>query len=150
MLQKLNKVKNRFLHIPESVAKDLENEPKITDFEILEELGSSSLCNSYLIRHKVTKAEYALKAIDKRNISNIEEDRFFRKGGEILFKIHHPNIAQLYGHFEDNNYCFFIMEYSTKGNLSNLFPSDKKKRIHTKLCASFIKDIIIAIYYFII
>ena len=149
MLQKLNKVKNRFLHIPESVAKDLENEPKITDFEILEELGSSSLCNSYLIRHKVTKAEYALKAIDKRNISNIEEDRFFRKGGEILFKIHHPNIAQLYGHFEDNNYCFLLWNILLKV-IYLIYCHPTKKKNTYKLCASFIKDIIIAIYYFII
>ena len=38
MSEQLNKVKNRFLPIPESVAKGLEREPKITDFEILKEL----------------------------------------------------------------------------------------------------------------
>jgi aurora kinase len=127
MLQKLNNVKNRFMPIPESVEKNLENEPKITDFEILKELGSSSCGSTYLIRHKVTKAEYALKAIDKRYKSNIEEDPFFRKGGEIIFKIQHPNMVKLYGHFEDNNYCYFIMEYIPKGNLYNLIPTDKKK-----------------------
>ena len=39
MSSELNTVKNRFLPIPESAAKGLEHEAKITDFEILKELG---------------------------------------------------------------------------------------------------------------
>ena len=35
----LNKVVNRFLPIPESVLKGLEPEPKITDFNLVKELG---------------------------------------------------------------------------------------------------------------
>ena len=38
----INNVKNRFLPIPESVAKGLEPETKITDFKIIKELGAGS------------------------------------------------------------------------------------------------------------
>ena len=147
MSEKLNKVKNRFLPIPESVEKGLEHEAKITDFEILKELGSGSFGNVYLVRHKETKAEYAIKAIDKRNKTNLEEYPYFRREIEVMYKIHHPNIVKLFGQFEDNNYCYFIMEYIPKGNIYNLIPTDKKKRLSTKVCASIIKDVISAVYF---
>ncbi len=147
MSEQLNKVKNRFLPIPESVAKGLEREPKIKDFEILKHLGSGSLGDVYLVRHKQTKAEYAIKAIDKSDKTNQEENPFFRKGTEVTYKIHHPNIVKLFGHFEDNNYCYFIMEYISKGNLFNIFPHDKKKRIASKICALIIKDVISSVYF---
>ena len=63
----LNNVKNRFLPVPESASLGLEPEAKITDFEIIKELGSGSFGSVYLAKHKVTNAEYAIKAIDKRN-----------------------------------------------------------------------------------
>ncbi len=143
----INNVKNRFLPIPESVVKGYEPEPKITDFQIIKELGAGSFGHVYLVKHKVTKAEYAIKAIDKRNKTNQEEKPYFRREIEVMYKIHHPNVVKLYGHFEDNNYCYFIMEYISKGNVYGLIPTDKKKRINQKLVATLIKDVISAVYY---
>ena len=113
----INEVKNRFLPIPESVKLGLEPEPKITDFTIVKELGSGSFGRVYLVTHKKTKANYAIKAIDKRNKANIEEKPYFRREVEVMYKIHHPN------------------------------PTDKKKRISTQLVANLIKDIISAVYF---
>ena len=144
---KINNVKNRFLPIPESAQKGLEREVTITDFDILKELGSGSFGNVYLVRHKVTKAEYAIKAIDKRNKTNQEEKPYFRREVEVMYKIHHPNVVKLFGHFEDNYYCYFIMEYISKGNVYNLLPTDKKKRLSTKVCSFIIRDVISAVYF---
>ena len=143
----INEVKNRFLPIPESVAKGLEPEPKISDFTIVKELGAGSFGHVYLATHKKTKANYAIKAIDKRDKTNIEEKPYFRREVEVMYKIHHPNVVKLYGHFEDNNYCYFIMEYISKGNMFGIIPQDKKKRISTQIVASLMKDIISAVYF---
>ena len=72
MSEELNSVKNCFLPIPESVSKRLELEAKITDFKILKDVGSGSFGHTYLVKHKETKAEFAIKAIDKRNKTNQE------------------------------------------------------------------------------
>ena len=143
----LNNVRSRFLPIPESASLGLEPEAKITDFEIIKELGSGSFGSVYLAKHKITKAEYAIKAIDKRNKTNQEEKPYFRREVEVMYKIHHPNVVKLYGHFEDNNYCYFVMEYISKGNVYNLLPTDKKKRLSTKIASSLIKDVISAVYF---
>ena len=145
MSGKLNNIKNRFLPIPENVSKGLESEPKITDFIILKELGSGSKGRTYLVQHKVTKAEYAIKAIDKRDRKNFDEN--FKEKVELIYKIHHPNITKLFSFFEDNNYCYFIMEYLSKGDVGFVFHIDKNKRLSSKCCSSIIKDIISAIYY---
>ena len=142
-----NNVKNRFLPLPETVAKGLEPEPKITDFQIIKELGAGSFGHVYLVTHKATKAQYAIKAIDKRNKTNQEEKPYFRREIEVMYKIHHPNVVKLYGHFEDNNYCYFIMEYISKGNVYGLIPQDKKKRLNNQVVASLMKDVISAVYY---
>ena len=143
----INKVNNRFLPIPESTLKGLESEPQIKDFEIIKELGSGSFGRVFLARHKQTKVQYAIKAIDKMNKTNVEDQPYFRREIEVMYKIHHPNIVKLFGHFEDNNYCYFIMEYLSKGNVYNLLTMDKKRKLSDKVVASIIKDVIYAIYF---
>ena len=142
-----NNVKNRFLPKPQSVLKGLEPEPKIKDFEILKELGNGSFGRVFLARHNKTRVLYAIKAIDKKNKTNIEEKPYFRRELEVMYKIHHPNVVKLFGHFEDNNYCYFIMEYINKGNVYNLLTLDKKRQLSTKFVASIMKDVISATYF---
>ena len=142
-----NNVINRFLPIPESVLKGLESEPKITDFTLIRELGSGSFGRVLLVQHNVTQAQYAIKAIDKRNRSNIIETFYFRREIEIMYHVHHPNVVKLYGHFEDNTYCYFIMEYIDGGNIYSLVPKNGQTTISTQLVASIIKDVISATYF---
>ena len=132
---------------PQSALKCLEPEPTIKDFDIIKELGCGSFGRVFLARHKKTKVQYAIKAIDKKNKTNIEEKPYFRRELEVMYKIHHPNVVKLFGHFEDNHYCYFIMEYISKGNVYNLITLDKKKQLATKVVASIIKDVISATYF---
>jgi serine/threonine protein kinase len=100
-----------------------------------------------LARHLKTRVLYAIKAIDKKDKTNIEEKPYFRRELEVMYKIHHPNVVKLFGHFEDNNYCYFIMEYISKGNVYNLLTLDKKKQISPKVVATIMKDVISAVYF---
>ena len=142
-----NNVINRFLPIPESVLKGLESEPKITDFTLIKELGVGSFGRVLLVQHNLTQAQYAIKAIDKRNKANIQEKPYFRREIEIMYRIHHPNVVKLFGHFEDNTYCYFIMEYIAGGNIYSYVPKNGIHTISTKQVASIIKDVISATYF---
>ena len=62
----------------------------------IKRISSGSFGNVYLVRHKETKVEYAIKAIDKRNKTNKEEKPYFRRGIEVMYKIHHPNVVKLF------------------------------------------------------
>ena len=144
---KRNNVTNRFLPIPESVLKGLESEPKISDFTFIEELGVGSYGRVILVQHKMTQAKYAIKAIDKRNKVNIEEKQYFRREIEIMYRVHHPNVVKLFGHFEDNNFCYFIMEYIPGGNIYSLLPKNGIRKVSTQNVVSIMKDVISATYF---
>ena len=142
-----NNVSNRFLPVPESVLKGLEHEPKITDFTLIKELGTGSFGRVLLVQHNMTQAQYAIKAIDKRSQANIQERIYFRREIEIMYRIHHPNVVKLFGHFEDNTYCYFIMEYIEGGNIYSYVPKNGIRTISTQQVASIIKDVISATYF---
>ena len=142
-----NNVLNRFLPIPETVAKGLEPEPKITDFKLIKELGVGTFGRVLLVQHNATQAQYAIKAIDKRQRTNIQERFYFRREIEIMYRIHHPNVVKLFGHFEDNTYCYFIMEYIEGGNIYSYIPKNGVPTISTQQVASIIKDVISATYF---
>ena len=143
----LNEVKNRFLPLPRNATEGYEQEPIITDFECIKELGIGSFGKVYLVYHKVTKAKYALKSIDKLDEVNYEEKSYFSREIEIMYKLNHPNICKLYSHFEDDNYCYFLLQYIPKGSAYDIIPKNGKKQKNVKLVASVMKDLMSAIYY---
>ena len=142
----LNPVKNRFLPLPRSAVEGLEHEPTINDFEITKELGTGSFGSVFLANHKKTKAQYAIKMIDKTIPENLEEKANFNREVEIMYKLNHPNIVKLYGHFEDSQYCYFVMQFIPKRDVFELIPRPGQKP-NLKLIASVMKDLISAVYY---
>ena len=144
---KINPVKNRFLPLSESVIKGLEPEPTIKDFKIQKEIGNGSFGRVFLATHLKTNVDYAIKIIDKRNKTNIEGKPYFRREIEIMYKIRHPNCVRLFGNFEDENYCYFIMEYIPGGNLFSLMRENRNTGLNIYLVASIMRQLISAIYY---
>ena len=144
---KLNPVKNRFLPLSESVSRGLEPEPRIQDFKIKKEIGSGSFGRVYLASHIKTNVDYAIKVIDKRNKTNIEGKPYFRREIEIMYKIRHPNCVRLFGNFEDENYCYFIMEYIPGGNLYTLMASNRNTGLNIYQVARIMRELVSAIYY---
>ena len=99
----INEVKNRFLPIPESVAKGLEPEPKISDFTIVKELGAGSFGHVYLAKLKSTQFLCAIKVINKNRLlkESLKCINQVRREIEIQSHLHHPNILSIYNFFWD-------------------------------------------------
>lgn len=144
----INKVKFRLLELwPPSVKQGFENETQISDFDNLVKIGEGSFGIVFKALYKKTGAIYAIKAIDKRNKTNQEGRTYFKREIEIMYKIRHPNIVRLYTHFEDDSYCYFVMEYVSKGNLYDNIEKQRKKCFDAKTVANYIKDLLSAVYY---
>ena len=144
--QFLNPVKNRFLPLPRNATEGLEHEPSIKDFDIIKQLGRGSFGQVHLASHKKTKAQYAIKSINKNLPENLEEKASFNREVEIMYKLDHPNIVKLYGHFEDNDFCYFLMQYIPKRSVFELITHPGQKP-NLKLIASVMKDLLSAVYY---
>jgi serine/threonine protein kinase len=64
-----------------------------------------------------------------------------------MYRVHHPNVVKLFGHFEDNNFCYFIMEYIPGGNIYSLLPKNGIRKVSTQNVVSIMKDVISATYF---
>ena len=110
-------------------------------------MGKGSYGRVLLVQHNKTKAKYALKTIEKRLLVDIEDRNQFLREVEIMYKLRHPNVVKLFGHFEDNTYCYLLMEYVEGGELFSYIPENGTQKISTQQIASIIKDVISAIYF---
>ena len=144
---KINKVTNRFLPLTESVISGLEPEATIKDFTILSTIGEGSFGKVFLVSHNKTKSKYAIKRISKLDKNNQEGKTYFKREIEIMYKIHQNNIVRLFNHFEDNEYCYFVMEYIENGNLFEQPSWKNNKCFPSNEVAKIIKEIICAVYY---
>ena len=144
---KINKVTNRFLPLTESVINGLEPEATIKDFTILSTIGEGSFGKVFLLSHNKTKSKYAIKRISKLDKNNQEGKTYFKREIEIMYKIHQSNIVRLFNHFEDNEYCYFVMEYIENGNLFEQPAWKNNKCFPSNDVAKIIKEIICAVYY---
>ena len=136
-----------FLPLSLSVSENLEDVPKITDFNLISNIGSGGMANVKLYEHKKTKAQYAIKLIDKIKIENKAHKELFAREVEMMYKINHPNIVKLYNHFEDENNCYLIMEYIKNGNLFTFRNNQPSKILNHNQCANILVDLISALYY---
>ena len=144
---KINKVNNRFLPLTESVINGLEPEATIKDFTVLSTIGEGSFGKVLLVIHNKTKSKYAIKRISKLDKNNQEGKSYFKREIEIMYKIHQNNTVRLFNHFEDNEFCYFVMEYIENGNLFDQPCWKNNKCFPSSDVAKIIKDLICAIYY---
>uniref|UniRef100_A0A914QBW8 non-specific serine/threonine protein kinase n=1 Tax=Panagrolaimus davidi TaxID=227884 RepID=A0A914QBW8_9BILA len=89
------------------------------DYEIKEDIGIGSYAICKRCIHKVSRAEYAVKMIQKAKRDASEEiDVLLRHG-------HHPNIIRVYGVYEDEDTVYVIMELCKGGELLDRILSKK-------------------------
>ncbi len=138
---------DNFLPLSLSVQNGSESQPKITDFDQIDEIGAGGYGRVNLYKHKITGAIYAIKLIDKTKFENKIQKQLFAREVEIMYKISHKNIVKLYSHFEDESNCYLVMEYLKRGNLYSLLQSQPNKSFDQKSIANYIVDLISSLYY---
>ena len=77
-------------------------------FQIMRILGSGAFGKVYLAQKKSTHAFYALKVLKKRQLVNKNQVRYAVSEANILKKMNHPFIINLYYTFQVNkqNYIY--------------------------------------------
>jgi len=93
--------------------------PELPDYEVIRVLGRGGMGVVYLARHWRLKRLTAIKVLSER----LEEPRHlarFRTEAEILARLRHPNVVQVYDVSEADGRPFLAMEYVDGGTLSAL------------------------------
>ena len=95
-------------------------------FIILRTLGRGSFGKVKEALHVISGEKIAIKILEKDKISKDDEEVRIRREIEILRKVRHTNVIQLYEVIETSKYFFFVMECAEKGELSDYIESKGK------------------------
>uniref|UniRef100_A0A0N4ZYV3 non-specific serine/threonine protein kinase n=1 Tax=Parastrongyloides trichosuri TaxID=131310 RepID=A0A0N4ZYV3_PARTI len=113
-------------------------------YSIIKTLGNGNFANVKLAEHCVTKVQVAIKIVKKADLSE-ESMGKMRKEIEVLKKIRHPNIVELYQVIENDKKICLVMEYCSGGELFDQL--GKVKRFNDNDARKTFRQIVSAIQY---
>lgn len=97
-------------------------------YDIIKKIGSGGYSDVYLINHKYTNKNYALKVI-RKFIKKRDKTKHIMQEIKVLSMCDHPNIIKLYEWFETRDHFYLILEYIECKDLKHFFrfhpPSEK-------------------------
>lgn len=108
-------------------------------------LGKGSFGKVKLALHAISGEKVAIKVLERSKLLKDDDMMRVRREVDILSKVRHPNIVQLYETVETEKYFFFIMEYAEEGELSEYI--ETRERLSEEEAAKFFRQLIEAIQY---
>jgi 5'-AMP-activated protein kinase catalytic alpha subunit len=85
---------------------------------VLRTLGKGSFGKVKEALHVLSNEKIAVKILEKERIQDQSDEVRVRREMDILLKVHHPFVVQLYEIVETSKYYFFIMENAARGDLA--------------------------------
>lgn len=92
----------------------------IEDYELIKRLGSGAFAQVYLMRDKSDHNLYAIKKVSKSLLKREGKIEQAIRERELLSSLNHKGIVKLHKAFHDPSYLYLVMEYCSKGSLSQL------------------------------
>jgi serum/glucocorticoid-regulated kinase 2 len=99
---------------------------RLSDFQLLQYLGSGGFSTVYLAKCEVDQRLCALKFIKKESITSAKKAKMLENEKEILFAIDSPDLVDLLYAFETPNYIVFGLEFCSNGNLYTFLHKHKR------------------------
>lgn len=95
-------------------------ERRVSDFEVMEEIGRGGMSTVFRARDVVLDREVALKILGAdRAMSETTRQRFLHEA-RAAAGLNHPNIVKIFRYGETERHCYIAMEYVRGGTLVDL------------------------------
>lgn len=98
-------------------------------YEILDELGRGGMAIVFQARHLALNRDVALKVLRWRAWDSVEETRRVRREAELVARIRHPNIVQVYEVGEWDGSPYLALEYVSGGTLAEALHQQQKEGV---------------------
>ena len=120
----------------------MEGEKKIEkyQFSLKKMLGQGSYAIVYLGREIESQQPVAVKVIDKRIFSNAYNVKNIQSEIDIMKKVAHENIVQLYDIYQTTNNMYIVTELCQDGDLLKLL--QRRKKIPEAEARMLLRDIV--------
>ena len=105
--------------------KEYEVGNKLSDFEVIKELGKGSYGIVYTVRSLLNSNVYVMKKMELNHLKPRQQQECYREVS-ILKKVSHQNIIKYYSSFLEKEILYIIMEYAELGDLYSLIKHYKK------------------------
>lgn len=86
-------------------------------FDLLKLVGEGAFGKVILVRSRLNKQLYAMKAISKKLLRKKNNMQYMKSERDILTKIHHPFIVTLWFAFQTDSRLFLVMDFLSGGEL---------------------------------
>lgn len=113
-------------------------------YKIISQLGEGGMGEVYLASDSKTGSQVAVKILARQLTANPEALERFKREGETLRQLDHPNIVKFIDAFEHDKQYIIVMEYLSGGSLHDLIkqgvlPIDRARQIALELCDALIR-----------
>ncbi|KAI8093305.1 camp-dependent protein kinase 9 [Halteromyces radiatus] len=117
----------------------------LTDFDLLDTLGTGTFGRVYLTKFKTTNKFYAMKVLKKSEVVRLKQVEHLLSEKQILASVRFPFIVDLFCTFQDDVNLYMLLEYVVGGELfSHLRRAGRFTNDMTRFYAS---EIVLAIEY---
>jgi serine/threonine protein kinase len=125
----------------------IETVKKVTpdDFDVIGCVGAGSFAEVYLVRHKETDKQYALKTLKKSMVYGRKLEKYAVSEKSVLSDSDHPFIIKLQWSFQTLDRLCLVMEYCPRGDLGELLSLEK--RLSEDRARVYICEILLALEY---
>ncbi|KZV72738.1 kinase-like protein [Peniophora sp. CONT] len=94
-----------------------DGEVSLREFELHRTIGKGAFGTVQVIEHKPTKAVYAVKYVNKAKCMRSRAVQHILQERRLLEKINHPYAVNLRFAFQDDENCFFVLDFMSGGSL---------------------------------
>ncbi|KAF9971240.1 hypothetical protein BGZ73_005842 [Actinomortierella ambigua] len=135
----------QLIYPAQSPCYDARPQYRLSDFELLETLGTGTFGRVYLAKFRHDHSYYAMKVLKKSEVVRLKQVEHINSEKLILSQVHFPFIVNLFTTFQDDRNLYMLLEYVIGGELfSHLRKAGRFTNDMTRFYAA---EIVLAIEY---
>jgi serine/threonine-protein kinase ULK3 len=119
-------------------------QPKISEYQFLDKLGTGSYATVFKATHKKTKENVAIKCIETTELSNSAKDSIITEI-RLLKTLKHQYIVEMKDFLWDDKNIYIVMEYCNYGDLARMIKS--RTVLPESTCRIFLRQLSAALQY---